>query len=97
MSRRTVSDEFDDLRCHRTRFLDPAQSYQHLKEEIGDALESVPGIGGTLRRAAKSFKDAIAAAGGLTEEADLSTVNLARRLRDGELIVLLPLLGADRV
>lgn len=39
-----------------------AQSYQHLKEEIGDALESVPGIGGTLRRAAKSFKDAIAAA-----------------------------------
>lgn len=39
-----------------------AQSYQHLKEEIGDALQSVPGIGGTLRRAAKSFKDAIAAA-----------------------------------
>jgi|CXWL01.1.fsa_nt_gi 1-deoxy-D-xylulose-5-phosphate synthase len=39
-----------------------AQSYQHLKEEIGDALESVPGIGGTLRRAAKSVKDAIAAA-----------------------------------
>lgn len=39
-----------------------AQSYQHLKEEIGDALESVPGIGSTLRRAAKSFKDAIAAA-----------------------------------
>ncbi len=39
-----------------------AQSYQHLKEEIGDALESVPGIGETLRRAAKSFKDAIAAA-----------------------------------
>ncbi len=39
-----------------------AQSYQHLKEEIGDVLESVPGIGGSLRRAAKSFKDAIAAA-----------------------------------
>jgi 1-deoxy-D-xylulose-5-phosphate synthase len=39
-----------------------AQSYQHLKEEIGDALESVPGIGEHLRRAAKSFKDAIAAA-----------------------------------
>ena len=39
-----------------------AQSYQHLKEEIGDALESVPGIGESLRRAAKSFKDAIAAA-----------------------------------
>ena len=39
-----------------------AQSYQHLKEEIGDALESVPGIGQRLRRAAKSFKDAIAAA-----------------------------------
>jgi 1-deoxy-D-xylulose-5-phosphate synthase len=39
-----------------------AQSYQHLKEEIGDALESVPGIGETLRWAAKSVKDAIAAA-----------------------------------
>ncbi len=39
-----------------------AQSYQHIKEEIGDALESVPGIGESLRRAAKSFKDAIAAA-----------------------------------
>lgn len=39
-----------------------AQSYQHLKEEIGDALESVPRFGGRLRRAAKSVKDAIAAA-----------------------------------
>jgi len=39
-----------------------AQSYQHLKEEIGDALESVPGIGGKLRSVAKSVKDAIAAA-----------------------------------
>lgn len=39
-----------------------AQSYHHIKEEIGDALESVPGIGDRLRRAAKSVKDAIAAA-----------------------------------
>lgn len=39
-----------------------AQSYQHFKEELGDALESVPGFGQSLRRAAKSFKDAIAAA-----------------------------------
>src|SRR3954470_13333567 len=39
-----------------------AQSYHLLKEEIGGALESVPGIGGKLRRAAKSVKDAIAAA-----------------------------------
>ncbi|HEY2865898.1 MAG TPA: 1-deoxy-D-xylulose-5-phosphate synthase, partial [Pyrinomonadaceae bacterium] len=39
-----------------------AQSYHALKEEIGGALESVPGIGEHLRRAAKSFKDAIAAA-----------------------------------
>jgi 1-deoxy-D-xylulose-5-phosphate synthase len=39
-----------------------AQSYQHLKEEICDALESVPGIGRHLRHAAKSVKDAIAAA-----------------------------------
>jgi competence protein ComEA len=35
------------------------------------------------------LQDAIAAAGGLTTEADLSTVNLARRLRDGELVVIL--------
>ena len=35
------------------------------------------------------LQDAIAAAGGLTKEADLSTVNLARRLRDGELVVIL--------
>jgi 1-deoxy-D-xylulose-5-phosphate synthase len=39
-----------------------AQSYHHLKEEIGDALESVPGVGHSLRVMAKSFKDAIAAA-----------------------------------
>src|ERR1041384_7044615 len=39
-----------------------AQSYHRLKEEVGDALESVPGIGEKLRRAAKSVKDAIAAA-----------------------------------
>jgi 1-deoxy-D-xylulose-5-phosphate synthase len=39
-----------------------AQSYQSLKEGFGDALESVPGIGGKLRAAAKSVKDAIAAA-----------------------------------
>lgn len=39
-----------------------AQSYQHLKEEIGDALESVPGFGHSLRNMAKTFKDAIAAA-----------------------------------
>ncbi len=39
-----------------------AQSYQHLKEEIGDVLESVPHFGERLRRAAKSVKDAIAAA-----------------------------------
>ena len=39
-----------------------AQSYQHIKEEIGDVLGSVPHFGGRLRRAAKSFKDAIAAA-----------------------------------
>jgi competence protein ComEA len=37
------------------------------------------------------LQDAIAAAGGLSREADLSTVNLARRLRDGELVVILAL------
>jgi 1-deoxy-D-xylulose-5-phosphate synthase len=39
-----------------------AQNYHYLKEGIGDTLESVPGIGGTLRKAAKTVKDAIAAA-----------------------------------
>src|SRR4029453_17276355 len=39
-----------------------AQSYQHLKEEIGDALGRVPGIGGKLRAAAKPVKSDIAAA-----------------------------------
>jgi 1-deoxy-D-xylulose-5-phosphate synthase len=39
-----------------------AQSYQSLKEEIGDVLESVPGVGHSLKSIAKSFKDAIAAA-----------------------------------
>ncbi len=48
-----------------TRYLNRikgAQSYHHLKEEIGDTLDSVPGVGHSLRRAAKTFKDAIAAA-----------------------------------
>ncbi len=48
-----------------TRYLNrikQAQSYQHLKEEIGDTLESVPGVGHSLRSMAKTVKDAIAAA-----------------------------------
>lgn len=48
-----------------TRYLNrikQAQSYQHLKEEIGDTLESVPGVGQSLRNMAKTVKDAIAAA-----------------------------------
>ncbi|MGI8786653.1 MAG: 1-deoxy-D-xylulose-5-phosphate synthase [Pyrinomonadaceae bacterium] len=48
-----------------TRYLNrikEAQSYHRLKEEVGDTLESVPGFGNQLRRAAKTFKDAIAAA-----------------------------------
>src|SRR5215467_7713277 len=48
-----------------TRYLNrikEAQSYHWLKEEVGDTLESVPGLGHSLRRAAKTFKDAIAAA-----------------------------------
>ena len=37
------------------------------------------------------LQDAITAARGLSNNADLSTVNLARRLRDGELVVILAL------
>jgi 1-deoxy-D-xylulose-5-phosphate synthase len=48
-----------------TRYLNrikEAQSYHHLKEQVGDTLESVPGLGHSLRKAAKTVKDAIAAA-----------------------------------
>ncbi len=37
------------------------------------------------------MQDAILAAGGLSPSADLSTVNLARRLRDGEVVAILEL------
>lgn len=37
------------------------------------------------------IQDAVVAAGGLSQAADLSTVNRARRLRDGELLVILEL------
>ncbi len=39
-----------------------AQSYHKFKEEVGDTLESIPGVGERLRQAAKHVKDAIAAA-----------------------------------
>ncbi len=48
-----------------TRYLNrikEAQSYHRLKEEFGDTLESVPGVGHSLRTMAKTVKDAIAAA-----------------------------------
>jgi 1-deoxy-D-xylulose-5-phosphate synthase len=48
-----------------TRYLNrikEAQNYHWLKEEIGDTLQAVPGVGQSLRRAAKTVKDAIAAA-----------------------------------
>ncbi len=48
-----------------TRYLNrikEAQSYHRLKEEFGDTLGSVPGVGHSLRHMAKTVKDAIAAA-----------------------------------
>ncbi len=48
-----------------TRYLNrikEAQSYHWLKEEVGETLDSVPGFGHSLRKAAKTVKDAIAAA-----------------------------------
>ncbi|MEO8074570.1 MAG: 1-deoxy-D-xylulose-5-phosphate synthase, partial [Acidobacteriota bacterium] len=48
-----------------TRYLNrikEAQSYHRLKEEVGGTLESVPGLGHSLRNMAKTVKDAIAAA-----------------------------------
>ncbi len=45
------------------------------------------------------IQDAVTAAGGLSATADLSTVNLARRLRDGEVVVILeqPAIGSSPV
>jgi competence protein ComEA len=40
-------------------------------------------------------QDAVAAAGGLSTDADLATINLARRLRDGEVVVIGYLPGSD--
>ena len=70
--------------------------------EIRGEVEA-PGVV-TLSPGAR-LQDAIAAAGGLSKDADLSTVNLARRLRDGELVVILaapspgstPVLSMDEV
>ncbi|MDQ3088073.1 MAG: 1-deoxy-D-xylulose-5-phosphate synthase [Acidobacteriota bacterium] len=48
-----------------TRYLNrikEAQSYHRLKEEVGDTLEAVPGLGHSLLHMAKTVKDAIAAA-----------------------------------
>jgi competence protein ComEA len=44
-------------------------------------------------------QDAVSAAGGLTADADLSMINLARRLRDGEVvfIAMVPLAGTPTV
>ena len=44
------------------------------------------------------LQDAVAAAGGLTDDADRSTVNLARRLRDGEMVIVavIPEVGTPR-
>jgi competence protein ComEA len=40
------------------------------------------------------WQDAVDAAGGLSPEADLSTINLARRLRDGDILVIGSLMPA---
>src|SRR3712207_4088768 len=44
------------------------------------------------------LQDAVDAGGRLTDEADLSTVNLARRLRDGEMVTIavIPEIGTPR-
>jgi competence protein ComEA len=56
--------------------------------EIRGAVEA-PGV--VALSPGARLQDAITAAGGLSQDADLSTVNLARRLRDGELVVILAL------
>lgn len=38
-------------------------------------------------------QDAVAAGGGVTDEADLSTINLARRLRDGDVVIIAAMPG----
>src|SRR5262245_41487676 len=58
---------------------------QPVKVEVRGAVAE-PGVY-ELRPGAR-VEDAIQAAGGLDETADLSTINLARRVRDGEVIVI---------
>ena len=56
--------------------------------EVRGAVEN-PGVFELLPGA--RVQDAVVAAGGLSPAADLSTVNLARRLRDGEVVIILEL------
>ena len=64
--------------------------------EVRGAVEA-PGV--VALSPGARLQDAIVAAGGLSKDADLSTVNLARRLRDGELVVIpgLPAMGSTPV
>lgn len=75
-----------------------AQEYHRFKDEVGEALRAIPSIGERLRRAAKTFKDALAAAvlpGALVNELGFKyigyidghdTAALVRALREAEQI-----------
>jgi competence protein ComEA len=64
-------------------FIEDAAAIRPVVVDVRGAVET-PGVY-ELPPGART-QDAIAAAGGLSEVADLSTVNLARRLRDGEVV-----------
>ncbi|MGH9900133.1 MAG: 1-deoxy-D-xylulose-5-phosphate synthase, partial [Pyrinomonadaceae bacterium] len=75
-----------------------AQEYHRFKDEVGEALRAIPSVGERLRQAAKTFKDALAAAvlpGALVNELGFKyigyidghdTAALVRALREAQQI-----------
>ena len=77
-----------DARTAPPIVIEDAAGLQPVVVDVRGAV-SVPGVYELPPDA--RMQDAILAAGGLSPSADLSTVNLARRLRDGEVVTILHL------
>ena len=77
-----------DARTAPPILIEDAAGIQPVVVDVRGAV-SAPGVYELVPGA--RMQDAILAAGGLSPTADLSTVNLARRLRDGEVVTILEL------
>jgi competence protein ComEA len=77
-----------DARTAPPIVIEDAAGIQPVVVDVRGAV-SAPGVYELVPGA--RIQDAILAAGGLSPTADLSTVNLARRLRDGEVVTILEL------